>query len=786
MATVELWGGRLLVREEGHLAALFGLGDPDGRDTEMATRCALVALRGLEPARAFGDLGCTLGRVVVSSAGEPAEDDRLGSLFDTARDLARVREGHASMSTQAMRQVKALFEFEPLGDADRPPSSVAAVVVKEVRGPGEAFGRFVGRKEELRRIGLALALAARRSAQVLTIRGDHGVGKTRLLYEAERRLRKGGYDVGFHVAVCPPRGNDFPLSGVLCMVQALCGTSEGDAPERVLAVKPRLRALGLQEDEVRAVLMALGAGVTTAATDTSALLRQAFTRMVQSLCADRPHMFAWDGAHAMDEDSYAALGEVRARCDHARAVFVLAVRAGFSHPLETGEGHGAIELGDLAPQEVERLVALRLGIGAAPEALLRFIRARAGGHPLFVEEMLKALVDEGAVTVEGGRIAKMKLVGQDLALPKTLRGLVASRVARLSPEDRAVLQAAAVLGDPIDLPVLAHMLGQAMPAVEKAIATLAARDFVVHTGPSELRFTSPIVPEVVGDVLTPQSAREMHAAAGRALEVVLGDRAIEHAGRIAGHLYEAGDRERAAGYFGKSGERRLATRQLEAAARDCALAIALSPTPSSARRLEEPRDVARAAGVGVAPRSLVVRRAGPLRPSHRPRRSRGHRRRARPGQGRGAEGVLAAVHQLEDARLRLRWRRRASPRRTSSSPSRVLLAEAELSTAAGRLPARVDPARGASAPSSTLRATIKKSTGSRSSSRSRTPRSAIGPPPSRASRRPSACSPPTGPPRSSASRCGPWSSTSPATFERRPSAVRRPSTSGASWGWDTR
>jgi serine/threonine protein kinase/predicted ATPase len=678
VATVELWGGRLLVREEGHLAALFGLGDPDGRDTEMATRCALVALRGLEPARPSG-IGLHVARVHVSSAGEPAEDGRLGSLFDTARDLARVREGHASMSTQAMRQVRALFEFEPLCDADRQPTSVAAVVVKEVRGPGEAFGRFVGRKEELRRIGLALALAARRSAQVLTIRGDHGVGKTRLLYEAERRLRKGGYDVGFHVAACPPRGNDFPLSGVLCMVQALCGTSEGDAPERVLAVQPRLRALGLQEDEVRAVLMALGAGVTTAATDTSALLRQAFTRMVQSLCADRPHTFAWDGAHAMDEDSYAALDEVRSRCDHARAVFVLAVRAGFSHPLETGEGHGSIELGDLAPQEVERLVALRLGIGAAPEALLRFIRARAGGHPLFVEEMLKALVDEGAVTVEGGRIAKMKLVGQDLALPKTLRGLVASRVARLSAEERAVLQAAAVLGDPIDLPVLAHMLGQAMQAVEGSIATLAARDFVVHTGPSELRFTSPIVPEVVGDALTPQSAREMHAAAGRALEVVLGERAIEHAGRIAGHLYEAGDRERAAGYFAKSGERRLATRQLEAAARDCALAIALADPAVRAPEelvtwLERLASALRLVRSSCDAQDLCDRviahadRAG----------ARDVRVRARVAGGR----VLAAVHQLEDARLRLAEATRiaeADPQLTK----RVLLAEAELSTRQG-------------------------------------------------------------------------------------------------------
>ena len=79
----------------------------------MATRCALVALRSLDVARRPG-AGIHIGRIHVSRAGDPTEDDRLGTLLDTARDLARVREGQAAISAQAMRQVKALFEFESL------------------------------------------------------------------------------------------------------------------------------------------------------------------------------------------------------------------------------------------------------------------------------------------------------------------------------------------------------------------------------------------------------------------------------------------------------------------------------------------------------------------------------------------------------------------------------------------------------------------------------------------------------------------------------------------------
>ena len=143
---IERWGGRVLRREAGHIAALFGLGDPDGRDTEMATRCALVVLRSLDAERP-PSAGLHIGRIHVTRAGEPTDDERLGALLATARDLARAREGHAAMSTHAMRQVRAHFEFEPMAEGDQLSSNVSAVLVKDVRRPGEVYGRFVGRKE---------------------------------------------------------------------------------------------------------------------------------------------------------------------------------------------------------------------------------------------------------------------------------------------------------------------------------------------------------------------------------------------------------------------------------------------------------------------------------------------------------------------------------------------------------------------------------------------------------------------------------------------------------------
>jgi serine/threonine protein kinase/tetratricopeptide (TPR) repeat protein len=570
---VRRYGGRVLRRDPEQLTALFGLDDPDGRDTEIATRCALVALRALDGPRQ-ASAGVHTARIHVTNGGEPTDDERLSGLVATARELARMREGRCAVSATALRPLKNLFSFDPIGEGKE--ASLQAALVKDVRGPAETFGRFVGRKDELRVIGEVLAASTRRQGRVLTIRGDHGVGKTRLLYEVERRLRKGSYNVGFYLCTCPPRGRELPQSGIAAMLQTLCGVAEGDPNERIIAVQPRLRALGLHDEEVGAVLQALGASVPRRSSDAKGPLRNALARMIVSLCDDRPHLFAWDAAHAMDADSFLVLESVFQRLQNARVVLAFAARAGFTHSLEKLVSHTGLELGDLDADSVERLVALRLGVERAPDDLVRFVRERAGGHPQFIEEVLKGLVDARAVTVAEKKIVTMKLVGQDLALPKTLRGLVASRVSRLAGHDKATLQAAAVLGDPVDAGVLAQMVGQPMVTLERSLAALEARDFLAHVGPSRLRFTSPIVREVVVDALTLEASREMHAAAAHALEEVLGDKVGEQSDRLAAHYYEAGDRDRAATYFTMSAARRLESGQLEAAARDYARGIDLA------------------------------------------------------------------------------------------------------------------------------------------------------------------------------------------------------------------
>jgi tetratricopeptide (TPR) repeat protein len=573
--TLARYGARLIDEEPLQVVSMFGLGDSDGRDAETAVRCALVLMRQLSSSDIAPSAGVHMGRVLLHASGEPARDARLSALVSEAQELARVAEGRCAVSQTTVKQVRALFVLDPLPDGVRASLAAGGMLVGDLKAPDDALGKFVGRKPQLRRMGEVLAAATRRHLRLVTVRGEQGVGKTRFLYEVERRLQRGEYNVGQYLAVCPPRGKEVPLAGLTAMLHVLCGVREGDPIERVLNVEPRLRALGLPDEERNAVLGQLGVTRAGQAGPSVPPLRAAFARMVQSLCEDRLHIFAWDNAHALDPESLDVLSSAALRLSSIRAVFALATRSSTDESLSTHAAHEYIDIGELDEDETSKLVVLRSGLRHAPRELVAFCRERASGHPLFIEELIKELLETHALMVQDGKVASLKLSG-DVAVPRPLRSLLASRVARLDPERKAALCAAAVLGDPVDSTVLSAMLGASLQTLDRTIAELETRGLVRRSGPAACSMSSPMLRDAVVESIPPDARRGLHAAAATAYEAVLVDRVQDKADRIAVHLYESGDRNRAATYFALSGQRRRRSGQLEAAVNDLLRALDLA------------------------------------------------------------------------------------------------------------------------------------------------------------------------------------------------------------------
>ena len=564
------YGGRLVEDAPGEVAAVFGLGAVDSLDTENAVRAGLVAVRAYSSSLDLS-VGVELARLGLDDQGVLVEDERVKAALGAARRIAGSALRKVVVSASAARNLRGQFELTPAITGSK--SAKLPYLVGEAQPVDSSAVRFVGRKTELRRLGEALKVAGRRQLQVIGLVGPHGVGKTRLIHEAVERISRGSFAIGCHVARCLPRGREEPHGGLVAMLRSMCGVREGDPPAVIRTVEPRLRALGLVNAEVSAVLGVLGAARAEAAG--AGALAAAVSRMFASLAEDRLHIFAWDDAHELDDESGAVLTQVASRLAASRVLLLFAGRPRDDAPYTRVPGYTEIVLDDLDEEEVRRLIGARLGTEQVPDELFGFVLERAGGHPMFVEELLREALDSGAIAVDAEAVRCVALDGV-LAVPRPLRALIVDRVRRLPEREREVLVASAILGAPVDVSVLAAMLDLSLGRVGSLADSLIEKQLLVREDPVSLGFATTLLPEVVLGELDPDARAELHRSAANAYPMVLAERTEQEASRIARHFAEAGERTRAAGFYATSAYYHLGARRLERAAADFTRALELA------------------------------------------------------------------------------------------------------------------------------------------------------------------------------------------------------------------
>jgi tetratricopeptide (TPR) repeat protein len=199
-----------------------------------------------------------------------------------------------------------------------------------------------------------------------------------------------------------------------------------------------------------------------------------------------------------------------------------------------------IELGPLTTDEIDALVSG--AVLAAPEPLLAAIRADAGGVPLYAVEALRALADRGVLVVEDGHYTARGEVGQ-MAVPPTVRALIASRLDGLGAMQRKILSGAAVIGERFTLHAAASVAEVADPDAADLLATLVTKALLTVEGErssetdSRYRFLQGVVRRVALSALSRRDRKRLHLAAADHLAELEGD--PERAGQLAGHLLAA-------------------------------------------------------------------------------------------------------------------------------------------------------------------------------------------------------------------------------------------------------
>jgi tetratricopeptide (TPR) repeat protein len=248
-----------------------------------------------------------------------------------------------------------------------------------------------------------------------------------------------------------------------------------------------------------------------------------------------------------------------------------------------------LALKPLTSSDIQHVLQTRLGVASLPDALMKQVTERAGGNPLFGEEILSFLIEQGALRVASGKVDFDAAIGED-GLPASIQGLLAARMDRLPREDRTLLQAAATIGRRFD-PNLLSLVVETGDDVGAALQRLQAQDIVYRQADSsDYVFKHILLRDSVYQSLVTGRRTELHRKIAEALEQRSEGRLAEAAETLAHHYVLADRKNLAFKYLSMAGSKSLGVYSLDEADRYFASALALferDPSCASDERLAD-------------------------------------------------------------------------------------------------------------------------------------------------------------------------------------------------------
>ena len=587
------------------LMALFGA--PVAAEDHAARAC-FAALAILEDVRALGApappvrIGICSGPVILRAIGRDAGDYAVAGIAAhiaarleqqaepgcvlLAQHTASLVHGIATLEPMGPLSLKGIAEPVPvyrlLGAASRPSWTV--------RSGGAALARFVGREEELAQLRGALERAAAGRVQAVALVGEPGIGKSRLLHEFVGGLAPGTWHVMRVETTAQSAAIPQLLVTALLREITGCAPTDGDADVAAkLAAAVDSLGPGTQLDIVPllAHLDSAGGGTDYAGIEPAhrrQRLVQALRQILLRYADLHPLIIILEDYHWLDTSSVEVLHGLMEGLDSARLLLLVTTRPerrpGWGPAASQGGGpRGEIELRVLPPDPPAALLEELSGQPAPLAPLRAHITPRADAPPFSLGESPPPRREPGAWPAGAPRLPSIEI-------PGSVQAILASRIDRLSPHHRRILQVASVVGRDIPLPLLAAAAEMPQALLVREIADLRAAGFL-----TELRlpwgavhhFAHALIQAVAYDSLLRSDRRGLHERVLRALEAQATgseDVAIED---LAHHATRAESWPEAARYALEAGER-AAHRSAWAEARAFfeAAIVALQRLPASA------------------------------------------------------------------------------------------------------------------------------------------------------------------------------------------------------------
>jgi class 3 adenylate cyclase/tetratricopeptide (TPR) repeat protein len=553
--------------------------------------------------------GIHTGEVV---AGDPSQGQTLvtGDAVNTAARLEQAaRAGEILIGEPTYRLVRDAVVAQPLEpvDAKGKAEPVPAYRLDEVIVGAEARARrldapMVGRDAELRAILDAFERSvADRTCRIVTVLGEAGVGKSRLVLEALGAI---GDRSTVLRGRCLPYGEGityWPVAEAIRQAAAISDEHPRDeAQRRIAGLLEGLDRSDRIADGV-AELIGLGEGARSAEEGFWAV-----RRFFEGLASAGPLVLVFDDIHWGEETFLDLLGYVVEWTDGV-PVFVLCLarkelldrRPGWA----TGPSSAVVVLESLGRGECDALLRGLLGTRDVPAEVTTAIEGTAEGNPLFVEELLAMLIDDGLLVHDEGDWVPSPDLGR-VAVPPTVQALLAARLEQLDLRERRVLEGASVVGEVFEWSAVAELVPSDLRSELGGHLMSLVRKEVIRPSPSELadedafRFRHLLIRDAAYEGMAKETRAELHERFARWLERAAPERVSEMQAIVGYHLERAlryredlgtpvgaqADLAReAAGHLGEAGRRSLARADMPAAANLLGRAVAISPLDDERR-----------------------------------------------------------------------------------------------------------------------------------------------------------------------------------------------------------
>jgi len=533
----------------------------------IAIRAALVEFNQRLQAERDMELqvrvGIHTGPVVVGLMGD-LRTMSYTAVGDTTNVVARLQAmaapGAILISEATYRMVRGFFEVQPAGSLElrgktEPVVAFEVIAVQEAVTPitvarARGLTPFVGRGLELTQLVACFERLRDDVPQVVTLVGDAGSGKSRLLYEFRQRIRPDR--AFFFEGRCSSLNRTIPYEPFISMLRQHFGLrAEGnpaDACERVLG---QLRQeTGDLEPSHRFLCRLLAFPVEGLDNLTAEQLRggtfEAVARLIVRLGERRPVIMIVEDLQWMDESSREILDLALSHMRSVRLMLVMSHRPDFEVAWRTRAALTQLHLRPLSSDDMRHIVRSVAG-GALPAQLEQRVIVKAEGNPFCGEEITRTLLEERYLVRRDGKVALTRPV-EDIRIPNTIHEVIAARLDRLASPAKRVVQLAAVFGRQFDRDDVADLLRGDDVDVAGVLEDLEHRG-IVHRknllSDREFRFGESLVQEVAYDSLLLRERRQLHDRIGFLLQEGAREVSGERAALIAQHFARGDDPERA-------------------------------------------------------------------------------------------------------------------------------------------------------------------------------------------------------------------------------------------------